>query len=471
MNNSFIFLYLYECEEIELHLYFFMLLNTIYKFRKILLHPQVKFLLIAGFTGLLYGSIASCKKEDKQSPEVRILKPYRDIELYQGDTLIIEADLKDNKGLKRVRYSIQDDNGVSSVATTAQDISGKEMFVRNFLLIDNPSLKTGEYTLQVAASDGINEGKAFVRLKIYASARQLKGIFAITTPGAQTTKLYKSDSTLSSLLLANTYSGDFADATLNSETQQIITIGYNTGKIIAADARSLSEKWSQPSIYGGTLPSFFHINYFEREVYVSSYDGFIRTYNEAGAVNGTVAINAGFYPRKALRNDDKFIVEEKLFAGSSRQIAMYYAASGALMQNTPVSFDVCDIIYKDIDRYLIFGNDNTQAKLWMYEVNTNGTWEPKTLPSGKINRAIKINSNEFIIAHENAIYKYVYNINSLTTFIAISGSSDVVYDATKNLLFVANGNQVRIYNYQTGSLNGVLNCPETIKQIVLWYSK
>lgn len=448
-----------------------MLLNLIHKFNKILALKQVKILLIAAIFSLALSAIVSCKKEDKQAPEVQILKPYRDIELYQGDTLIIEADLKDNKGLKRVRYSIHDDNGVSAVPATSQDISGKELKVFNFLIIDNTTLSTGDYTLQVAASDGSNEGKAFLRVKIYASSKKLKGLFAVTTPGAQTTKLFKADSTFSSLLAANTYTGDFADATLNPGTQQIITIGYNTGKIISADVRSLNEKWSQPSIYGGTLPSFFHINYFEREVYVSSYDGFIRTYNEAGAVNGTVAINSGFYPRRALRNDDKFIVEEKLFSGSSRQIAVYYAASGAFMQNTPVTFDVCDILYKDSDRYFVFGNDNTQAKMWMYEVNSNGTWEPKTLPSGKIKRAVKINSNEFIIAHENAIYKYVYNINSLTTFIAISGSSDIAYDETKNLLFVASGNQIRIYNYQTGSLNSVLNCPENIERIVLWHNK
>lgn len=448
-----------------------MLFNYIHKFSKILLHPQIKLLLVAVIIALPLISIISCKKEDKQAPQITILKPYRDIELYQGDTLIIEAELKDNKGLKRVRYSIQDENGVSAVPATSQDIAGKEIKVSNFLIIDNPTLTTGEHTLQVAASDGTNEGKAFLRVKIYASSKKLKGLFAITTPGAQTTKLYKADSTLTSLLAANTYTGDFADATLNPGTQQIITIGYNTGKIISADVRSLNEKWSQPSIYGGTLPSFFHVNYFEKESYVSSYDGFIRTYNEAGAVNGTVAINSGFYPRKALRNNDKFIVEEKLFSGSSRQIAVYYAAAGAFMQNTPITFDVCDILYKDSDRYLFFGNDNTQAKIWMYEVNSNGTWEPKTLPSGKISRAVKINSNEFIIAHENAIYKYVYNINSLTTFIAISGSSDIAYDETKNLLFVANGNQIRIYNYQTGSLNSVLNCPENVKRIVLWYNK
>jgi hypothetical protein len=93
------------------------------------------------------------------------------------------------------------------------------------------------------------------------------------------------------------------------------------------------------------------------------------------------------------------------------------------------------------------------------------------LPSGKINRAIKINSNEFIIAHENAIYKYIYNTNSLITFIAISGSSDIAFDETKKLLFVANGNQIRIYNYQTGNLVSALSCPENIKRIVLWYNK
>jgi hypothetical protein len=446
-------------------------LTSIFKFNKILPLKQIKIVLAIAICSFTISSIISCKKEDKQAPEVRIIKPYRDIELYQGDTLLIEADLKDNKELKRVRYSIHDENGVSAVPATAQDISGKELKVFNFLIIDNPTLSTGDYTLQVAASDGANEGKAFLRLKIYASSRKLKGVFVITTPGAQTTKLYKADSSLTTLLPAGTLTGDFADAALNPGTQQLITIGYNTGKIISTDARSLNEKWSQPSIYGGSLPSFFHVNYFEREVYISSYDGFIRTYNEAGVVNGTVAVNSGFYPRKALRNDDKFIIEQKLFSGSSRQIAVYYAASGALMQNTPVSFDVCDILYKDSDRYLVFGNDNTQAKMWMYEVNSNGTWEPKTMPSGKINRAIRINSNEFIIAHENAIYKYEYNVNSLTTFIAISGSSDIAYDETKKLLFVANGNQLRIYNYQNGSLNSVVNCPENIKRICIWYNK
>ncbi|MFN7014359.1 MAG: hypothetical protein ACK4ON_08845 [Bacteroidia bacterium] len=446
-------------------------LTSFFKFSKILLLKQIKIVLAIGICGLTISSIISCKKEDKQAPEVRIIKPYRDIELYQGDTLLIEADLKDNKELKRVRYSIQDENGVSAVPATAQDISGKELKVFNFLIIDNPILNSGDYTLQVAASDGANEGKAFLRVKIYASSRKLKGVFAITTPGAQTTKLYKADSTLTTLLPAGTLTGDFADAALNPRTQQLVTIGYNTGKIISTDARSLYEKWSQPSIYGGSFPSFFHVNYFEHEVYISSYDGFIKTYNEAGVVNGSIAVNSGFYPRKALRNDDKFIVEEKLFSGPSRQIAVYYAASGALMQNTPVTFDVCDILYKDSDRYFVFGNDNTQAKMWLYEINSNGTWEPKTLPSGKISRAIRINSNEFIIAHDNAIYKYEYNINSLTTFIAISGSSDIAYDETKKLLFVANGNQLRIYNYQNGSLNSVVNCPENIKRICIWYNK
>ncbi|MFN4235075.1 MAG: hypothetical protein ACK4IK_09750 [Bacteroidia bacterium] len=442
-----------------------------YKFNYFSKDFKITSVLFYVFIYLTFVSFFSCKKEDKKSPEVTIIKPYRDIELYQGDTLIIEAELKDNKGLKRVRFSIQDENGVSAVAATSQNLEGKEIKVSDFLVIDNPNLKTGDYTLQVAASDGTNEGKAFQRVKIYASSKKLKGLFAITTPGTQTTKIYKSDSTLSSLSLVNTYTGDFSDASLNSGTQQIITTGLNTGKIISADVRSLVEKWSHPSIYGGSLPSFFDIDFYDKEVYICSYDGYIRSYNEAGVINGTVTVNSGFYPRKALRNEDKFIIEEKLFSGSSRQIAVYYAASGALMQNTPVNFDVCDILYKDTDRYLIFGNDNTQAKMWMYEINTNGTWEPKTLPTGKISKAIKINSNEFIIAHENAIYKYVYNINSLTTFISISGSNDVLYDATRNLLFVANGSQIRIYDYPTGNLNGVLNCPENIKQILLWYNK
>jgi hypothetical protein len=448
-----------------------MLIKPTLKYRKFFTKKQLLILLTGSFFSILMTLISSCKKEDKQAPEVKILKPYRDIELYQGDTLIIEAELKDNVGLKRVRYSIHDDNGVSAVPATSQDIAGKEIKVSNFLIIESATLSSGDYTLQVAASDGNNEGKAFLRVKIYANAKKIKGLFAITTPGSQTTKLYKADSTLSALLAGNTYTGDFRDATINSATQQIITIGYNTGKIISADTRTLIEKWNHPSIYGGTLPSFMHINYYEREVYISSYDGFIRYYNENGVVNGSFAVNSGFYARKALRHNDKIIVEEKLFNGSARQIAVYYAASGALMQNTPVSFDACDILYKDTDRYFIFGNDNSQAKMWMYEINSNGTFEPKIFPTGKINRAVKINSNEFIIAHQNAIYKYEYNTNSLTTFIALSNVKDIVYDESKKLLFAATGNQIRIYNYQNGSLNATLSCPDNIEQILLWYNK
>lgn len=442
----------------------------LYKFTKNFHLKKCIKLLFYGISILSFFTVG-CKKEDKTPPEVSIIKPYRDIELYQGDTLIIEAELKDNKGLKRVRYSIYDENGIAAVPATAQDISGKVYKASNFLVIDNPNLSTGYYTLQVAASDGINEGKAFVRIKIFSASKKLNGLFAITTPGTQTTKIYKTDSNFTSFSLTSTLTGDFADAALNSATQQLITAGLNTGKIISTDVKNLIERWNQPSIYGGSLPSFFHVAVHEREVYICSYDGFIRSYNESGVVNGTIATNTGFYPRKALRNQDKFIVEEKLFSGTPRQIGVYFAASGAFMQNTPVSFDVSDILYKDSDRYLVFGNDNNQAKLWMYELNTNSTWEPKVLPAGKIYRALKINSNEFIIAHDNAIYKYVYNINSLTTFINISGSNDIAYDDVNNLLFVVNGNQLRIYNYPSGTLNSVINCPENIRKILLWYNK
>jgi hypothetical protein len=413
----------------------------------------------------------SCKKEDKEKPIVKINYPFGGAEFYQGDTMVIRVEVKDNVSVKKIRFSLLDENNVSVVPASAQELDAKEASVLDELILEGAKVQTGEYILQVVASDGVNEGREFCRIKITASPRRVKGLFVFTMPSAQTVKLYKTDSLFQNPSLISTFNGDFAAAVYNSNTQQLVKAGYSTGNLVGIDTKTFIEKWSNNPLFSNGIPSYTDVNFFESNVYVSSYDGYVRLYNEGGVVVSSFSTYSGYYPRKVLRHNHLFLAEEKTFSGNNRHIAVYYAESGAARQETPLNMDVIDIFYKDADRFLFFGNENNQAKMIMYEDGSNGTWEPKVLPVGSLKKAVKYNSNIFFIAHQNAVYKYEYSINSLTTFINVANAMDLVYDSIGDVLFVVSGNQVRIYNAQNGGLMGSFNAPETIIKTLVWYNK
>ena len=202
------------------------------------------------------------------------------------------------------------------------------------------------------------------------------------------------------------------------------------------------------------------------------YDGRVRGFN----VNGLITYNAmaapGWYPRNVLKHDQYIASAIKEISTATRKIILFDAVSGAGVQETYLSQDVVEFYTKDANDIICFGNDAGQGKMEIYQVSTNGFWTPYTIAAGTILSVARVDAGTYLIGHSNGtVYKYVYSLNSMTTHLSGVTASHICYDDVNQLIYVAEGNNVKRFNYITGALVNTVTHSSPILDLGLLYNK
>jgi hypothetical protein len=134
-----------------------------------------KHILFAVFAILL---LATCKKEgDDIAPSIQVISPTDAVFMSLPDTLNVIAIIKDNVEVRSVKVSLVDDENVSVGPSFTNTFSSAEVNFNVAFIIEDLSLETGSYFLQITASDGENESKSFVPLSLVEVPKEMLGTF------------------------------------------------------------------------------------------------------------------------------------------------------------------------------------------------------------------------------------------------------------------------------------------------------
>jgi hypothetical protein len=183
-----------------------------------------------------------------------------------------------------------------------------------------------------------------------------------------------------------------------------------------------------------------------------------------------MSCTSGYHPKKLFRHSDLLAVDEKNTVTKNHVLSLYFLATETLKQQWSPKYEVTEIFSMDEDNLLLIGDSAGQSKLEIYVISANGSWEPHTLPSGKITSAVQADVNNYLLAHSSGIYRYDYSMNSLTQW-RPEPADFLVYDKKTGEVFAVKDNRYTVYDFPLATPLYSVTAPDTISSLVILYNK
>lgn len=426
---------------------------------------------LISFLIIVISGLFSCKKEkDVKDPQINISSPWEGQSFNVYDTVSISFSVTDDNRLVSVSAAIVNEQFIPVLPEVSFSPSGTT-FSQTFLYeIDDVRLPSGSYYVRIKASNGTNSENAYSLINISEAPKIKKGIFAFQRGVNDFTVFRIDDNNVTSTFINAT--GDFSAALIDSYWQAVYTLGVTTSGLKAFDANTSTLKWhKQPN--NGTSPTFSSLMHNGKYVYAGYRDGFIKAYDQNGNIKFSASVPAPFYPKEIFEYQQFLFLQTKELNGPAKKIVLLDKDSGAGMQEVSTSSDVLEFLPKDVNNIYVLGNSNLQGNLEIYDINSNGSWSPHTLPAGKITCAASVDANTILVGMDNnTLFKYYYPTNSLLTFASGFYPSSLAYDQINNQVIVGTIGEMKIINYSNPTLvNTVSISSDTINQIGILYNK
>lgn len=410
------------------------------------------------------------KDKDAVKPEITISSPSENQIFTALDTIQITSTIEDETTLEQVDITICDNNKVPVLATVTVVPQDKKITVQIPYALNDVNLESGSYYLWIRASDGNNIAGKYRGIHISAVPRELKYVYIMSLFNSTTVRLHRKV-TGGNLENISDINGDLSSTISSSRFQIVATCGSTFGDLNVYDVSSGSLQWSEPVISDPPFPYFINSGMYDEILYCSYYSGNIKGFNN----NGTQVFSAntmyGSFPSVLFANNNFLFADHGFYSGTEHAFGMYYLSSGAYRQHIITDYIATNIFQMDDDNIFIFGNQNGQGIIRLYSISGNSTWESHTLPAGMISDVVQINENDYIIAHESGLYKYQYDMSSLTSYVSGMNAAKIKFDAINSDIYAAEGNTIYIYDYSSHALISSITVPDPIVGFELLYNK
>lgn len=413
----------------------------------------------------------ACKKEeDTVPPIVNISSPYENQFFEVHDTMSVSATVSDESVLKSISVVLVNEDMIPVQEVREVTVNQKEEQFSLQEVIYDIYLESGTYYIRVSASDGYNTTNNYRKVSITAAPRERKGICFISGENSSVAVLVADNALVITPKIV--LQGDYSASAVNSYYQDLYVAGKHTGHATAVVLGPGSVKWAIPVIQG-SAPYFTNVYNDGNYAYISYYDGNLRGYDHNGVLKYTATAAQNFYPVKSLHHEEYILTEQRDMTSPVRKLVVYYAANGTGKQETSLlNQDVTAFYSKDADNVFVFGNNGSQGVIEVYSMSGNGFWAPHTLPAGRLLSVAQVDSNTYLIGHENNIvYKFQYLPLSLTPFINGVQANAITYDPVMDQVIIGDNNYLRLYNYANAGLVNSAAHNDTITAVHVWYNK
>jgi Bacterial Ig domain len=423
------------------------------------------FLVVFSFT-------ISCKKQDTVAPEVEIILPTSNQVFSVGDTVFISAKVSDNEIIKQIQVAIVNENRIPVLSNIVVQANTNPYSFQMSYPIDNIYLEDGKYYVLVKAMDEENFKNKYCEIYINEIPKELKKVILVARSGVDIA-VCSVDTAFQSIAWTPMYT-DYAASVVDSRTQQLIIAGNITDDIVAYDISSQTTNWTIDAVPNPPFQFCTNMNIQNQEVMLSLYyNRQFKTYNTSGNLTKSATIDIpNFYPVYAYKTDDYYFLFIKGISGGNA-IELYYPASLVSHNALFVGYGILEMFEYDNDNIFCFGNTSAgQGVMEIYEISSNNTWEPHTVPIGKIFNVAETDKGEFLIAHSDGVYRYTYYNNSLVNILSVN-PRQIEYDEVNDLFYVVD-NIGKLTSYTNTSpptqINQVL-CTDTVLDMHLLYNK
>jgi len=422
---------------------------------------------------LVFLFFQSCKKEAEVTyPVIKVSQPSENQTFGVLDTIQIKAEITHTKNLTNVSMAVVDMNLIPVTNSFNTYPNQQNYTINTNIIISNIELSSGNYYLHIRATDGVNETNSYTKIYINEAPYILENVFLITKTPLSSLNISKLDTSLQATNMFNLNS-DFGYADVDPINKLLYICGKYSSKIYCYDYQNNAEKWNN-MVQGYPPQLYFNdLMVHNKKVYIAIHQNAIIAYNPDGTIMYNLPTSNDRYPDKIHFHNQFLISSQHAISNQNTFININYLESGGFCQLLQLNLKIIKFISKDDNNIYVFANDlSDNAELRIYDMTSNGVWEPYNLGTGKMVAAEKIDNNSYFIAYENKIIKFSYNPIGAVPFISNISPVSMKFDFTSQKLYVVTTDKkIMRYSYPFGTLEKQVSVSDSICELVLGYNK
>ena len=409
----------------------------------------------------------ACKKVDEIGPAVNISQPSEGTLYSIYDTIRVQFTAYDETKLNSIDLKLVNSDFVPVSSTVNENPESASSNYTSEVVIGDKLLETADYYVLVSASDGRNETREFRKVRISALPKKRRAVYFSDSniPAI----IWKLDSSFQNLVSWSQPAQDILKLCINSLSDRLTVVGSYSTVIRTYNIDNSAAVWSDEVFPVSQTERYLDLLCHKNEVYVSIYDREIRSYNANGALTMN-QFTGNHRPETIFANDDFLLVEQNLVGDDKHFVFVYHAATRALLRQIELPMDVVSVCPLEQNRVLIFGNEQGQARVFDYDIATNGYWEPRQLPTGNIIDVVKMDGMTYGIAHEDGLYSYTYSPNYLNLIRPGVVYNDLCFDLDKGTIIGASLNLLEELAPNGQVVNSVVHS-ENISSVDIHYTR
>lgn len=390
-----------------------------------------------------------CKKEkpDGEMPSIQIHLPNESQSYNYMDDIFITATITDNENLEMVRVQITNEQNQSFLHQLEYNNVGKEKQISTYITHDNLHLPSGVYYVKITARDRSQETYAFRKIQLVEAPLELSRIYIIR---GNSDLPYIDTLGTNAIMPYQQLTQSYIAGATNSRNQLMVAHGHNQMNVLEANTLNNLSTYAY-STDTDVLKTFY--DPYTQSIYTGTSDGFILETDRNGNTS-----TYSFMLNQRIRN--LMVTENFIFADienltqTIRTISVFVKATRTIIQSVQVNFDMKELLYLgNEDKILVVGNENGEGVLKYYNRQTNFFNQVFTAHNNSsIHAAWPTATGQFIVANQNGLTTYNYQLTMLSTGIEMIPSKILHEKISGNLFALTNNGVYRLNSNATQQL-------------------
>lgn len=415
-------------------------------------------------------ALFSCDDKDSEPPLINIVTPQENASFSVFDTIAVTYQASDDRVVESVSIKLVNLDFIPVSAPVTQHIGKAEHTGGAELVIDDRQLESGNYYVLVTATDGANDRNAYLRVHVAAYPFERRAMFFSDMNTVGQGSIYRVDSLFSGIALHATPGQDIGRLLVSSASDRLTVAGSQSTGIIQYDLEGNTQKWSASAINQPPAPTFLDMVAHGTGLFISLFTRELRGYS----LDGALILNRQFEhdrPHTLYADEQHVLVNLREIGGGQSRLLVLRQDNFSEKWSVALPMEIVAFCRHSSTEVFIFGNDQGQARVLLYDTGTNGWWEPRQLPPGRILHAVKGEGQTSFLALESGLYAYTYSPNYLNTLRAGEVFQRLCFDRADALLIGAMGNSLKVIAPQQGTVVAALNHTDSITDLDIRYTK
>lgn len=416
----------------------------------------------------------SCSKGDDYitPPSVTISNPFQNQTFGFGDTIFVKAFISHFRAIESVKVSLLNKvlSPVLPVLNFSPDVA--EYQINTYFVLDNVNLESSEYFIQIKVSDIHSSWNEWAEIRIVEVAREFKSIIAVVANPdlLNTFEVFETPLNAASSKLYG-FSGDHLGSEVNSIYNLHFTAGSVFNGLIAWDINKKTANWNVPAVVNPPQEWFYQLYADEKDVFVSTRDGFIVGYDRFGKVSfRSLQFQNGKFTH-FVSHQNMLIAVFEPYNSQFQELVVFNYPGGTVLRRLQISGKVKHLSVYNSGSLLVFTDQATKPAVFEFTIESSTFVKLKDFAFDNCDIVIGSGKDHYFISSGSIIWWYRPQTGSATLYITVQEPGSMAFDELNNQLYVASGSTISYHRLPFSQALGNIEMPGRVVGINLRYNR